>query len=76
MSQLNIYVPSELENRLRKRARQSKMSLSKFLSSLLENQMGQRKGWSAHFFTQTAGGWKGEMPSIERLPVEDKRDPL
>ena len=71
MPHLNIYLPEDLARKVRKEAREKKVSLSAFVTGLLREKVG-RKGWRRDFFTRVVGGWKGEAPRISRPPAEKR----
>ena len=75
MSQLNVYVPDDLAKEIRHKARESGESISKFLSRLFRKEIGKKKGWDKNFFTKIVGGWKGDLPEVER-PSPEARDSL
>lgn len=74
MSQLNVYVPDDLEQEIRKRAKQEKESLSKYLANFLRREIQRKKDWDPEFFTKIVGGWEGSFPLIERHPPEERED--
>lgn len=75
MSQLNVYVPDDLAKEIRRKARESGESISRFLSRLFRKEIGKKKEWHKNFFTKIVGGWKGDFPPVER-PTSEDRDPL
>ncbi|MBI2336025.1 MAG: hypothetical protein HYU97_04610 [Deltaproteobacteria bacterium] len=72
MSQLNVYVPNELEKEIRRLAKRERQSLSRFLTEVLKNKIGQKKKWDKDFFTKVVGGWVGPFPKIEREIAEER----
>lgn len=74
MSQLNFYVPDELEEQIKKAAKKEGKSISAFLADLVKSKFKPKK-WSDGFFSEIAGGWNGNFPEVER-PKPQKRDPL
>ena len=74
MSQLNFYVPDEIEEQIKKAAKKEGKSISAFLAELVKSKFKQ-KTWSDDFFSELAGGWKGDFPDIER-PESQERDNL
>lgn len=74
MSQLNFYVPDEIEEQIKKAAKREGKSISAFLADLVKSKFKPKK-WSDDFFSELAGGWNGEFPKIER-PEPQKRDSL
>lgn len=74
MSQLNFYVPDELEDQIKKAAKKEGKSISAFLSDLVKSKFNS-KTWSDDFFSNIVGGWAGDFPEIKR-PKPQKRDEL
>ena len=58
MSQLHIYVPDDLAEKLKENARTQGLSLSRYVSNIVQKEF--CTGWPALFFTEVVGGWKGE----------------
>jgi hypothetical protein len=70
MSQLNFYVPDDIEEQIKYAAKQEGKSVSAFLSELVKSKLPQKK-WNKDFFESTVGQWVGDFPEIERqLPQE------
>lgn len=70
MSQLNIYVPDEIEKQIRKAAKNERKSLSSFLTDLIKSKF-TTNTWSKKFFSSVVGGWEGEFTEVKRtLPQE------
>jgi hypothetical protein len=70
MPQINLYVSDDFEKRIRAEAKRRRLSLSAYLTGLLQNRVG-KKGWREGFFTRVVGGWQGDLPEIDReLPEE------
>lgn len=74
MSQLNFYVPDEIEEQVKKAAKKEGKSISAFLSELVKSRFKPKK-WPENFFSKLAGGWKGDFPKIDR-PKPQERDNL
>ncbi len=74
MSQLNFYVPDEVEEQIKKAAKSEGKSISSFLADLVKSKF-KPKTWSDDFFTNIAGGWSGESPEINR-PKPQSRETL
>jgi hypothetical protein len=74
MSQLNFYVPDEIEEQIKKAAKKEGKSISAFLSELVKAKF-KPKTWSDSFFSELAGGWDGNAPEIDR-PKPQGRDNL
>ncbi|HWM27908.1 MAG TPA: hypothetical protein VNQ14_05590 [Woeseiaceae bacterium] len=60
MSQLHFYIPDDEEKRLRERARQAKMPLSRYLAELVRQQAGRQEQWPENYFERVFGKWEGE----------------
>ena len=71
MAQLNLYVPDELEERIKERAKREGKSVSLFVTDLVRKSVSPR-AWTKEFIS-TFGGWGGEFPEIQSLP-EVQRD--
>ena len=76
MAQLNVYVPDELEEKIKSIAQQEGKSVSSFLAELVRERFAPRE-WKKEFL-KVFGRWEGEFPEIERLPSQkrDKGHPL
>ena len=74
MSQLNFYVPDEIEEQIKKAAKNEGKSISSFLADLVKSKF-KPKAWSDDFFKTIVGGWNGEVPEINR-PKPQGRDNL
>lgn len=72
MSQLNFYVPDDVEAKIRAAAKKQGKSISAFLADLVKSYFPEKK-WDAGFFTDVAGAWSGEFPEIER-PLPDNSE--
>jgi len=68
---LNIYLPNDLASKVRREARERRMSLSAFVTDLIREKV-DRKAWRSDFFSRVVGGWKGVAPKILR-PRPEKR---
>lgn len=73
MAQLNVYVPDELEEKIRSLAQQEGKSVSSFLMELVREKFAPKE-WKKEFL-KVLGGWEGEFPEIERKSSQ-KRDEL
>lgn len=56
MSQLHCYVPDELAKQLKKKAEQSHLSVSKYLSMLIKREVENQ--WPENYF-DLFGSWQG-----------------
>lgn len=73
MSQLNFYVPEEVEEQIRDAATKEGKSLSSFLAELVKSHFPSKKSQQNYF--SKLGTWVGDFPEIERRPPQ-KRDDL
>lgn len=71
MAQLNVYVPDELEEKIKSIAQQEGKSVSSFLADLVREKFAPKE-WRKEFL-KVLGHWEGEFPEIERKPSQ-KRD--
>ena len=72
MSQLHFYVPDEVEAQIRRRAKQAKLPLSRYLAALVKRETSLQSQWPEGYF-ELFGQWQGER--LERPPqgiVEDR----
>lgn len=74
MGQVNFYVSTEVEQRIRKEARKRKKSISSFLAELVKSHFPEKK-WDKLFFNEIVGGWCGDFPEISR-PLSQEREDL
>ena len=58
MPQLHLYVPDEIAETARARAKAVGKSLSSYLADLVVNEVAGE--WPEGFFEEVPGGWKGE----------------
>ena len=70
MAQLNVYVPDELESKVRSEASRRGQSISAFITEIVRKEVGGDE-WPAGFF-DLAGSWQGDFPEIERLPPQER----
>ena len=70
MAQLNVYVPEELEDKVRKEASRRGQSVSAFVAELVRKEVSIDE-WPLGFF-DLAGSWVGDFPEIEDLPPQER----
>ncbi|MBS3932720.1 MAG: hypothetical protein KGZ35_00020 [Truepera sp.] len=70
MPQLHFYVPDEVAQQLRAKAEAKNLSVSKYIASIVEREVGQ--GWPTGYFREVAGSWVGDFPDIAELPLEER----
>jgi hypothetical protein len=69
MSQLNFYVPTELEEQIREAAQKNGKPISSFLAELIKSHFPSNQGWPKGFFETMAGSLGDDFPDdIEDLP--------
>lgn len=71
MAQLNVYVPDELEEKIKKEAKRAGKSVSAFMVDAVRTQVDPKR-WSAEFLS-TFGSWEGEFPEIKDAPLQKRR---
>jgi hypothetical protein len=69
MPQLHFYVPNEVAEKLRERAKARGLSLSKYLADIVSQEVAQ--GWPEAYFEEVVGSWVGEFPDLPDPPPED-----
>lgn len=74
MSQLNVYVPDDLEKKIRQLARKSGKSVSKFIVELFSKQQNRKAQWQKDFFRMVIGKWQGDFPEVRRDFAENRQD--
>jgi hypothetical protein len=70
MGQLNVYVPDELEEIVKKEAKKEGKSVSAFVLEAIKKIV-RPVGWSKEFLA-TFGSWEGEFPEIKDLPPQKR----
>lgn len=58
MPQLHCYVPEEVAEVIRRRARARRLSVSQYLARLAEQDAAV--GWPPGYFENVIGGWRGD----------------
>jgi len=64
MGQVTIYLDSEIENKLKKAAKTSKTSVSKWVASLIQEKVSTE--WPENI-VNLAGSWKDDFPSLSEI---------
>ncbi len=73
MAQMHFYVPDDFARLIRRRAKQARMPVSRYLVQLIRNEIGS--GWPDDYFDEVYGGWQGaEAPRERPDETEDPRD--
>jgi hypothetical protein len=73
MPQLHLYVPDDVAETAKARAKAAGKSLSSYLADLVVNEIAGE--WPDGFFEEVVGGWKGEIERPNQGQIE-KRDRL
>jgi hypothetical protein len=66
---MHLYVPEDVAQRLRARARARRMPVSRLLAEIIKRELGD--GWPEGYFECVVGGWSGEP--LER-PAQGEPD--
>jgi hypothetical protein len=70
MPQLHLYVRDEVAERLRQRAKERKLTLSRYLAEIVERETAV--GWPRGYLEEVVGSWEGEFPEIDDpQPVDE-----
>jgi len=72
MAQVTIYIPNELENKIKEIANSLNISTSKFITTLLEQKI--QNEWNPNI-KKLAGAWS-DFPSLEEIRANQGRDIL
>lgn len=69
MAQLNVYVPEDLAERLKREARRARLPLSRYVLNVLAVHTGTGESWPQGYFEERCGFLKEDFPEPEdRLP--------
>jgi len=75
MPQLHFYVPDDVAEKIKVRAAQAKLPVSRYVANLVKRDVGQ--GWPEGYFERISGaaegapkGYEPSGPPEERLPLE------
>lgn len=60
MAQLHFYVPDEVEARIRNKAKEANLPLSRYLADLVKRETSEQSLWPEGYFEQVFGQWQGE----------------
>ena len=71
MAQVTIYLPNDLESRIKAMAGSLDLSISKLITTLLEQKV--RNEWSPDI-RELAGAWGEDFPSREEIGAGEGRD--
>jgi len=72
MTQIHCYIPDDMAAKLRKKADQRHLSVSKYLANLVKNDISTQ--WPEGYFEAVLGQWEGTPLKRPDQGVVDKRD--
>ncbi len=64
MGQVTIYLDNEMEHKLKKAAKASKKSVSKWIAAIINEKVSTE--WPQNI-TELAGSWKNDFPSLDEI---------
>lgn len=70
MAQITIYLPDEVEKKVRQEARRAHKSLSAYMAELAAGR-GHKRGHWPRGFAELFGSWEGELPAPADAPPEE-----
>jgi hypothetical protein len=71
--QLHLYLPNDMADEVKRRARAKRMSVSSYLAELVQSRIAD--DWPEDFFTKVVGGWQGKplkRPPQPRFEAREK----
>ena len=71
MGQITIYLDSVTESKLRKAAKSSRLSVSKWISAIIKDKI--ETEWSQDVI-DLAGAWQNDFPELEEIRSSQARD--
>jgi len=71
MAQVTIYIPNELESKVKSMASSLNVSISKFISTMLEQKVNTQWHTTSK---KLAGSWDA-FPSLEEIRANEGKDP-
>ena len=71
MAQVTIYIPNDLESKIKEKASALNLSISKFISTLLEQKV--QNEWSPSS-RKLAGAWDDDFPTLEKIRADQGED--
>ena len=74
MPQMHLYVPEDVAQEIRRRAKNKGISTSRYLEDLVAKEISF--GWPKDFVEEVLGGWKGEPLKREYEGDFEKRSAL
>lgn len=73
MSQLHFYVPDEVENKLRLKAKQANLPLSKYLAEVVKREAGIQGQWSEEYLALFDEGPDESLQRPEQPPLDHRQ---
>ncbi|PID76472.1 MAG: CopG family transcriptional regulator [Deltaproteobacteria bacterium] len=67
MAQVTIYLDSKIEDKLKKAAKSSKLSVSKWVAKIIEEKVTTQ--WSPEV-VDLAGSWQDDFPALETIRAD------
>nr|VFJ75882.1 MAG: hypothetical protein BECKFW1821C_GA0114237_10929 [Candidatus Kentron sp. FW] len=71
MSQVTIYLDGEIETKMKKVAKSSRLSVSKWVASIIEEKITTQ--WPQDV-VDLAGSWKNDFPTIQEIRQNSGQD--
>ena len=71
MGQVTIYLDKETEDKLKKAAKSSRISVSRLVADMIRKHI--KTEWPQHVI-DLVGSWKGHFPSAEELRSQSGKD--
>ncbi len=71
MGQVTIYLDNDTEDKLKKAAKSSQLSVSKWVASVIEEKI--RTEWPQDI-VRLAGSWKNDFPTLEEIRSDSQKD--
>ena len=72
MAQLHLYLPDDLAEDVKERAKSRGLSVSAYLAEIVKSQMTDR--WPKDFFSKVVGGWVGKPLERPEQPEMEPRE--
>jgi hypothetical protein len=73
MPQLHLYLPKDMAEEVKRRARAKRVSVSSYIAELLQRHIAD--DWPEDFFTKVVGGWQAKplkRPPQSKFEVREK----
>ncbi len=73
MPQLHLYLPKDVAEEVKRRARAKRVSVSSYLAELVQSRVAD--DWPEDFFAKVVGGWQGKPLKRQRqLKLEAREE--